>query len=117
MAVFFMLNGCINLGPDYVQPDLGIQPPESYEYAPTETERIGGRGSLVGRCSVTRNSTHLVDEVLKNNWDIKQAAAQILEARSRYVEVRAGQVSQRRFRQQFRSATAWRCSAWVRAPL
>ena len=85
----FMLNGCINLGPDYVQPDLGIQPPESYEYAPTETEALVA-GDRWWAVFGDKELNHLVDEVLKNNWDIKQAAAQILEARSRYVEVRAG---------------------------
>jgi multidrug efflux system outer membrane protein len=31
----------------------------------------------------------LVEEVLRNNWDIKQAAARVLEARARYVQVRS----------------------------
>ncbi len=26
--------GCINLGPDYQRPDMGIQVPQSYEFEP-----------------------------------------------------------------------------------
>ena len=89
MAIFFFLYGCINLGPDYAQPGLGVQTPQSYEYAPTETELLlaGDRWwEVFGDSELNQ----LVDEVLKNNWDIKQAAARILEARYQYVQVRAG---------------------------
>ena len=89
MALFFLFYGCINLGPEYTQPDLGVQTPESYEYAPTETELLvaGDRWWEVFGDSALNQ---LVDEVLKNNWDVKQAAARILEARYQYVQVRAG---------------------------
>ena len=78
MVTYFILYGCVNLGPDYVQPDLGIQTPESYENAPDETgltidddrwwEVFGDRELI-----------QIVEEVIKNNWDIKQAAARVLE--------------------------------------
>lgn len=35
LTTYFFLYGCINLGPDYKRPDLGIQVPESYEFEPT----------------------------------------------------------------------------------
>jgi multidrug efflux system outer membrane protein len=89
MTAFFFLSGCINLGPDYVQPDLGIQTPASYEYAPAETEALAA-GDRWWRVFGDEELNRLVDDVLKNNWDIKQAAARILEAQARYVEVRAG---------------------------
>ena len=88
-AIFFFLYGCINLGPEYARPDLGVQPPEAYEYAPTETELLVGKDrwwEVFGDPELNL----LVDEVLKNNWDIKQAAARILEARYQYVQTRAG---------------------------
>jgi multidrug efflux system outer membrane protein len=88
MAIFFLLYGCINLGPDYAQPDLGIQPPESYEYAPTETELLMA-GDRWWEVFGDSELNLLVEEVLKNNWDIKQAAARILEARYQYVQARA----------------------------
>ena len=88
MAVFVLLYGCINLGPDYIQPDLGIQTPGSYENAPAGTGLpvAGGRWwEVFGDSELNL----LVDGVLKHNWDIKQAAARVLEARARYVQVRS----------------------------
>ena len=88
LAVFVLFYGCINLGPDYNQPDLGIQTPESFENAPTETDfqDVGDRWwEVFGDAELNL----LVDEVLKHNWDIKQAAARILEDRARYVQVRS----------------------------
>ena len=89
MVIFFSLYGCINLGPDYAQPGLGVQTPQSYEYAPTETELLVA-GDRWWEVFGDSELNLLVDEVLKNNWDIKQAAARILEARYQYVQVRAG---------------------------
>jgi multidrug efflux system outer membrane protein len=88
MAIFFFLYGCINLGPDYAQPDLGIQTPQSYEYAPTEIELLVA-GDRWWEVFGDSELNLLVDEVLKNNWDIKQAAARVLEARAFYVQVRS----------------------------
>ncbi len=88
MAIFFVLSGCINLGPDYTPPDLGIQPPESYEYAPTGT-KLAVDGDRWWEVFGDSELNQLVDEVLKNNWDIKQAAARVLEARAFYVQVRS----------------------------
>jgi multidrug efflux system outer membrane protein len=87
-VTYFVLYGCINLGPDYRQPDVGIDMPESYQYTPSETEALEIEDrwwQVFGDPELDR----LVAEVLENNWDIKQAAARILEARARYVQVRA----------------------------
>jgi multidrug efflux system outer membrane protein len=89
MVLLFFLYGCINLGPEYAQPDLGVQTPESYEYAPTETELLVA-GDRWWEVFGDSELNLLVGEVLKNNWDIKQAAARILETRYQYVQVRAG---------------------------
>ena len=88
MAIFIVLSGCINLGPDYTPPDLGIQTPESYEYAPTGTGLAVG-GDRWWEVFGDSELSLLVDEVLKHNWDIKQAAARVLEARAFYVQVRS----------------------------
>ena len=80
--------GCINLWPDYQRPDMGIQVPQSYEFEPIakpplEVEdrwwEIFEDGEL----------DQMVEDALKYNWDIKQAAARILEVRARYVQVRS----------------------------
>ena len=88
LTTYFFLYGCINLGPDYQRPDLGIQVPESYEFEPAENQPL----EVVDRwweIFEDRELNELVDDALKYNWDIKQAAARILEVRARYVRVRS----------------------------
>ena len=88
LTTYFFLYGCINLGPDYQRPDLGIQIPESYEFEPAENQplEVGDRWWEIFE---DRELNQLVDDALKYNWDIKQAAARILEVRARYVRVRS----------------------------
>ena len=87
-ATYFLLYGCINLGPDYKQPATGFHTPGTYEYAPQAAEKPAAADrwwEIFGDADLNR----LADDVLKNNWDIKQAAARVLEVRARYVQVRA----------------------------
>jgi len=88
LTTYFFLYGCINLGPDYQRPDLGIQVPESYEFEPDENPplEVADRWWEIFE---DRELNQLVDDALKYNWDIKQAAARILEVRARYVRVRS----------------------------
>lgn len=88
LMTYFFLYGCINLGPDYQRPDLGIQVPESYEFEPTEKQplEIADRWWEIFD---DKELDQLVEDALKYNWDIKQAAARILEVRARYVQVRS----------------------------
>ncbi|CAB1081449.1 transporter [Alkalispirochaeta odontotermitis] len=87
-AVILVLCSCINLGPDYKRPELGIETPSTFEFTPADT------GSLVvedrwweifGDGELNR----YVEAAIINNWDIKLAAARVLETRARYVSVRA----------------------------
>ncbi len=81
--------GCINLGPNYQRPDLGIELPESYQ---SDTVEITAEAVIVDRWWQDFNDqelNQLVEEMLQRNWDLKQAAARILEARARYVQVGA----------------------------
>jgi multidrug efflux system outer membrane protein len=87
-SIFLFFCGCINLGPDYKRPDLGIDTPSSYEYTPEDN------GSLMiedrwWEIFDDRELNRYVDEALRNNWDVKQAAERVLEFRARYVQVRA----------------------------
>lgn len=87
-AVGLVLGGCINLGPDYQRPDLGVEPPPSYEYAPADTRALVVEDrwwEVFGDPELSR----YVAEALQNNWNIKRAAARVLEARARYGRVRA----------------------------
>ncbi len=88
LTTYFFLYGCINLGPDYQRPDLGIKVPESYELGPTDEQSLEVKDRWWGIYK-DRELNQLVDDALKYNWDIKQAAARILEVRARYVQVRS----------------------------
>ena len=89
LTTYFFLYGCINLGPDYQRPDLGIEVPQSYEYEPTAKQPLEVEDSW-WEIFDDRELNQLVEDALKYNWDIKQAAARILEVRARYVQVRSG---------------------------
>ena len=87
-AIYFVLYGCLNLGPDYQRPDLGIETPQAYEYTPDDARSLVVEDhwwEVFG----DRELNQYVEKAIKNNWDIKQAAARVLDARARYVRVRA----------------------------
>ena len=78
----------MKVGPDYQRPDTGIQMPESYQHALTETVTPLPEDRWWQVFSDPKLS-QLVEEVLRNNLDIKKATARILEVRSRFVQTRA----------------------------
>jgi multidrug efflux system outer membrane protein len=86
--VFLGLTGCINLGPDYKRPDLGIETPQSFEFTPDDA-RMPVPEDRWWAVFGDRELNQYVEDALKNNWDIKLAAARVLETRARYVRVRA----------------------------
>ena len=81
-------SGCIKMGPDFVTPDTGILIPEAYENAPG-----GEAGSfyedLWWRVFNNPEIDRTVNEVLKNNLDIKKSAARILEVQAQFVATKA----------------------------
>ena len=91
LTTYFFLYGCINLGPDYQRPNLGIEVPESYELGPADEQSLEVKDRW-WKIYKDRELNQLVDDALKYNWDIKQAAARILELRARYVQVRSAQL-------------------------
>ena len=91
LTTYFFLYGCINLGPDYERPNLGIEVPESYELGPADEQSLEVQDRW-WEIYKDRELNQLVDDALKYNWDIKQAAARILELRARYVQVRSAQL-------------------------
>ena len=83
-----LLNGCIKMGPDFRRPDTGIQVPGFYQYAPTNQE-IQWPEEKWWRVFRNPEINRLVEEALKNNLDIRNATARILEVQSQLVNVRA----------------------------
>jgi multidrug efflux system outer membrane protein len=88
ITILFVLSGCMRVGPDYHRPDTGIQMPAHYEHGSAEivTPQPDDRWwEVYGEVEINR----LVDEVFRNNLDIKKATAGILEVRSKFVQARA----------------------------
>jgi len=85
------LSGCFNMTPEFRQPDLGIETPQSFQLAAAE-QTSNASVTLEDRWWEVFGDPDLnllVDDVLQNNWDIKQAADRILETRYRYIQVRS----------------------------
>ena len=80
--------GCINLGPDYSRPDLGVQLPTDYQNAAEEPDAVPYIEHW-WRIFQDPDLDALVTEALQNNWNVKAAAARVLEARAQFVRVRA----------------------------
>ncbi len=83
------LIGCINLGPHYQRPDVNIDMPEFFQ---NDTIKSDVDAVIADRWWQDFNDpelNRLVEEVLEYNWDLKQAAARILEARAQFVQVSA----------------------------
>jgi len=87
-AAFLILIGCIKVGPDYHRPDTGIQVPDFYQHARTETATLQPDDQW-WRVFNDPELNQMVEEVLANNLDIKKATAVILEVRSQFVQTRA----------------------------
>jgi multidrug efflux system outer membrane protein len=99
MRRFFMIStvgimlsglvGCINLGPDYQRPDVNVEIPEFFQ---NDSIKSAADAVIADRWWQDFNDpelNRLVEEVLLYNWDLKQAAARILEARAQFVQVSA----------------------------
>jgi multidrug efflux system outer membrane protein len=89
LILFAGLTGCINLGPDYQRPDLDLEIPGSYQNDPAEQTAVPVIADRWWQDFGDAELNVLVEEVLKRNWDLKQAAARIIEARAQYVQVSA----------------------------
>jgi multidrug efflux system outer membrane protein len=87
--LFAGLNGCINLGPDYQRPEVGVEIPESYQNDRSEPVLSPVLEDRWWQDFDDPELNALVEEVLERNWDLKQATARILESRAQYVQVSA----------------------------
>ncbi|HBF43848.1 MAG TPA: transporter [Desulfobacteraceae bacterium] len=88
---FFVLlftGGCIKMGPDFKHPSLEIGTPESFQYDTARGKQTSLKESW-WRVYGNPELNSLVEEVLHRNWDIKQAAARVMEVRSQFIQTRA----------------------------
>jgi outer membrane protein TolC len=72
-----ILNACFSMTPEYQQPDLGFGAPENYQHVELKNKsttpvQVDDRWwEAFGDPKLNQ----LVEDVLRNNWDIRQAAA------------------------------------------
>jgi multidrug efflux system outer membrane protein len=83
----------MNLGPEYQRPDIGVEPPASYQYGPTGKTIVEPEDQW-WRVFNNPELNQLVEEALRNNLDIKRATAALLEVRAQLVETRADRFPQ-----------------------
>jgi multidrug efflux system outer membrane protein len=83
------LIGCINLGPHYQRPDINIEIPEYYRRDAIKSTADAVIGDRWWEDFNDPELNRLVEAVLAYNWDLKQAAARVLEARAQFVQVSA----------------------------
>ena len=118
-SLFFVVAGCMKVGPDYNRPDTGIEIPGAYQHATAEGVAPYSEDQwwkVFGKPEIDQ----LVEEVLKNNLDIKRATAGILEIRSQFVQTRAdrfptaGIEGQRKRQRQTAAVTSTKPGEWRR---
>jgi len=88
VAAVLVSGGCMKMGPDYHRPGIGIQMPASYQHGPGDMVTLGAEDPwwvVFGKSELSQ----LVEEVLRNNLDIKKATVRILEVQSQLVQTRA----------------------------
>jgi len=87
-STFLFYGGCLRLGPDYKEPPLDFEIPPSFQHAP----KGQFSGEFEGKWWLVFNDhglNEVVDDVLKNNFDIKKAIARVLEVRAQFKRSRA----------------------------
>lgn len=84
----FVSSGCMKAGPDFKRPDAEVEMRGSYQYAPAKAAIAVPKDRWWGVFN-SRELNELIDEVLKNNLDIKAACARVLELKAQFVQARA----------------------------
>ena len=88
LSASFMTGGCIKMGPDFKKPDLQFAQPENFQYRTKNAEAVVPEDrwwEVFGDPEING----LVKKVLKNNLDLQQAAARILELQYQVIQTRA----------------------------
>jgi multidrug efflux system outer membrane protein len=88
IAISMTISGCFKMGPDYHRPGLDFQVPGHYQYTPVELV-LPEPDDQWWRVFNDPELNLIVEQVLKNNLDIKSATAAVLEVRAQLVESRA----------------------------
>ena len=93
LAISMTISGCFKMGPDYHRPDMDFQVPGHYQYTPVELV-LPEPDDQWWRVFNDPELNLIVEQVLKNNLDIKRATAAVLEVRAQLVSTRADRFPQ-----------------------
>ena len=89
LAAFCLLTvGCMKMGPDFKKPELQMDQPETFQYRPKKATLVVPEDrwwEVFGDPEING----LVEKVLKNNPNLQQAAARILELQYQVIQTRA----------------------------
>ena len=88
VAACLMTGGCIKMGPDFKKPDLQFVQPERFQYRTKNAKAVVPEDrwwEVFGDPEING----LAKRVLKNNLDLQQAAARILELQYQVIQTRA----------------------------
>ena len=83
LALLLGLGGCINLGPDYQKPEAPAKVPQQYQHGRAETYVENDQW---WRDFGDPGLNKLVIRALRQNWDIKLAAARVLEVEALFTQ-------------------------------
>jgi multidrug efflux system outer membrane protein len=91
--LLIMMTGCLKLGPEYKRPDLDVEVPAAYENAAGDNG-APANGELWWHVFNDPDLNLVVEEVIRNNLDVKQATARVLELHYQVVQTRANRFPQ-----------------------
>ena len=88
-AISLCIQGCLKMGPDFQQPELALQMPNAYQQADSK--------ELIDEVDPDRwwesfnnpKINALVEQVAKNNLDIRKSTASVLELQARLTQTRS----------------------------
>ena len=88
VAVIFTLTGCLNLGPEYRQPEVLDATPESFLQGIVPGDQVVYGDKWWGIFNDPELNNYM-EAVLAYNWDIERTAGRILELRALTIQTRA----------------------------
>ncbi len=88
LSACLMAGGCMKMGPDFKKPDLQFAQPERFQYR-TKNAKVVVPEDRWWEVFGDPQINGLVKRVLKNNPDLQQAAARILELQYQVIQTRA----------------------------
>jgi multidrug efflux system outer membrane protein len=89
LAFYLMTSSCFKMGPDFKRPDTGIEVPDVYHQSIQPIATSAPRDKWWNVFSNPELDRY-VEEALRNNNDIKQATARILELKYQNIQTRSG---------------------------